>query len=164
MRRRVIYVLAAPTYSVSVVGARGIYLIFFCYFSFFSTVSEFLPALHSLFQNGTRRRGREEKKKDDEWIKNPSARGLVGNHSCPRKTCIFLFFFFISFWRSVLSSLHYLPMEFRFALKTPLAHYIHIHIPCATAVPRACISNYPVCNDTQPSFFFTLFLSLSLSL
>lgn len=48
------------------------------------------------------------------------------------------FFFFISFWRSVLSLLHYLPMEF-------------CSVKNAHNVPHVVITP---CNDTRPSFFF----------
>lgn len=51
--------------------------------------------------------------------------------------------FFISFWRSVLSVLHYLPMEFCFEILYP-------HTMLAVVIT--------LCNDTKPSFFYTQFV------
>lgn len=57
--------------------------------------------------------------------------------------------FFISFWRLVLSLLHYLPMEFRFAKNEPSAMYIIV---------------ITLCNDTSPSRrFFFIFIIRTLS-
>lgn len=52
-------------------------------------------------------------------------------------------FFFISFWRLVLSLLHYLPMEFCFAKNAIYPHNTRVVIT--------------PCNDTQPSLLLLLY-------